>query len=274
MSDVPSSMVDRVVLILGAFERSGGTLTLGQIAARCRLPRSSVHRILQQLVSARWIRRDDNEYTLGLRMFELGSLVVQRTRLCEVARPVMQELAAATGHAVHLAVLDEQDVVYLEKMTGPLAPPLPSRIGGRMPAHCTAVGKVLLAFSPRAFRESYLAEGLSRRTGASITSRQALAQSFTAIREHNYATERGEAAVGVACVAAPVMEFGVASAALSVSGTQERMRMQELKVRVQWSAAEISRRLAASFHARDQRAPEPVPLTGILTSAAGAGAAG
>ncbi|MFD3307208.1 IclR family transcriptional regulator [Streptomyces sp. NPDC058694] len=256
MSEAPSSMVDRVVLILGAFERSGGTLSLGQIAARCGLPRSSVHRILQQLVSARCVRRADNKYTLGLRMFELGSLVVQRTGLCDVARPVMQELAATTGHAVHLAVLDEQDVVYLEKLTGALAPSLPSRIGGRMPAHCTAVGKVLLANAPREFVERYLADGLCRRTGASITNRQALAEAFAGIREHGYATERSEAVVGVACVAAPVIEFGAVTAALSVSGVQECMRERELKARVQWSAAEISRRLVASLHPRGDRKPD------------------
>src|SRR4051812_38814123 len=121
VGDAPASMVDRVVVILGVFERSGGMLTLGQVSARSGLPRTSVHRILQQLVDARLLHRIANEYMLGLRMFEIGSLVVSRSRLTRVARPLMQDLSVATGHVVQFAVLDGQDVVYLEKIGGAFA---------------------------------------------------------------------------------------------------------------------------------------------------------
>lgn len=246
MSDGPSSMVDRVVLILGVFERSGGMLTLGQISSRSGLPRSSVHRILQQLVQARWLQRCDNEYTLGLRMFEIGSQVVHRTRLSDVARPFMQDLCAATGHVVHLALLDERDVVYLEKVGGAFASMLPSRVGGRLPAHCTGVGKVLLAYSPRAVIDRYLQGGLSLRTRATIGTEEALEAAMVRIRNSGYSTECGEAAPGVACVAAPILEFDTAVAAISVCGPHERVRVDELKYRVMWTAAEISRRLTAT----------------------------
>jgi DNA-binding IclR family transcriptional regulator len=246
MSDGPSSMVDRVVLILGVFERSGGMLTLGQISSRSGLPRSSVHRILQQLVTARWLQRCDNEYTLGLRMFEIGSLVVHRTRLGDIARPFMQELCATTGHVVHMALLDEHDVVYLEKVGGAFGSTLPSRVGGRLPAHCTGVGKVLLAYSPRAVVDRYLKGGLCLRTRASIGTQEGLEAAMVKIRNSGYSTESGEAAPGVACVAAPILEFDSAVAAISVCGPRERIRVDELKYRVMWTAAEISRRLTAT----------------------------
>lgn len=246
MSDAPSSMVERVVLILGVFSRSSGTLTLGQISSRSRLPRSSVHRILQQLVTARWIERRDNEYTLGLRMFEIGSHVEQRTRFSEVARPLMQELSAATGHVVHLALLDEQDVVYLEKVGGTFGSTLPSRVGGRLPAHCTGVGKVLLAYSPKAITDEYKKSGMRRQTNASIMTEDALETSILNIRNFGYSTERGEAVPGVGCVGAPIFEFGNVVAAISACGPQQRLRVDELKHRVMWTAAEISRRLMAS----------------------------
>ena len=246
MSDVPSSMVERVVLILGLFARSSGTLTLGQISSRSNLPRTSVHRILQQLVTARWLQRRDNEYTLGLRMFEIGSQVEQRTRFSDVARPLMDELAATTGHVVHLALLDEHDVVYLEKVGGALATALPSRVGGRLPAHCTGVGKVLLAYSPRTVIDDYITNGLRRQTNASIMTQEALHTALTSIRNLGYSTERGEAVAGIGCVGAPIIEFGDTVAAISVCGPQQRLRVDVIKHRVMWTAAEISRRLMAS----------------------------
>ena len=152
--EAPSSMVDRVVLILSVFERSSSeALTAGQISVRSGIPRSSVHRILQQLVTARWLKRHEDGYALGLRMFEIGSLVAHRSRITSAARPFIHELAERTGQVVHLAVLDQQDVVYLDKVATAVADrafadTLPSRVGGRLPAHCTAVGKALLAYSP------------------------------------------------------------------------------------------------------------------------------
>src|ERR1700722_16520396 len=167
MSEAPSSMVDRVVLILSVFERSSEALTAGQISVRSGIPRSSVQRILQQLVSARWLKRHEDGYALGLRMFEIGSLVAHRSHITCAARPFIHELAERTGQVVHLAVLDQQDVVYLDKVGSTFtdravadrafADTLPSRVGGRLPAHCTAVGKALLAYSPPATVSEYLA---------------------------------------------------------------------------------------------------------------------
>lgn len=246
MADAPASMVDRVVVILGVFEHSAGMLTLGQVSSRSGLPRSSVHRILQQLVDARWLHRVDNEYTLGLRMFEIGSHVVSRSRLTHVAQPLMQDLSVGTGHVVQLAVLDEQDVVYLEKIGGGFASMLPSRVGGRMPAHCTGVGKALLAYSPRAVLDRYLEGGLRRRTGASIATPENLEAALARIRDTGYAVERDEAVPGVACVAAPILEGDNPVAAVSICGPRKRVNVDDLRYRVMWTAAEISRRLTAA----------------------------
>ncbi|MFQ6396206.1 IclR family transcriptional regulator [Nocardia sp. KC 131] len=243
MPESPSRMVERVVLILSVFERTAGALTLGQICTRSGLPRSSVHRILQHLVNARWLQRDDNQYTLGLRMFEIGSQVAHR-RISDAAKPFVQDLSAKTGHVVHLALLDGQDVVYLEKVGGALASELPSRVGGRLPAHCTAVGKVLLAYSPPAIVERYLDCGLRGLTSASIKTPEALGAALMKIRNAGYAIESDESVPGVACVAAPIFEYGDVVAALSVCGHRKLVRADELKHRVMWTAAEISRRLS------------------------------
>jgi len=270
VSESPSSMVDRVVVILGVFERSAGPLNLGQISACSGLPRSSVHRILQQLVNARLLSRYDNEYRLGLRMFEIGSLVTHRTRMGEVARPLLQELHAATGHVVHMAVLDQQDIVYLERVGGSFASTLPSRIGGRLPAHCTALGKALLAYSAKEVVDEYLWSGLCRRTAVSINTPQALETALSRIRSIGYATETGEAAASVACVAAPVLVLDQPVAAISVCGPQDRIRVDELRFQVQWIAAEAARRLMVSSRRqrpRPRRLITAVPLSGHAASA-------
>ena len=248
MSEAPSSMVDRVVLILSVFERSSEALTAGQISVRSGIPRSSVQRILQQLVSARWLKRHDDGYALGLRMFEIGSLVSHRSRITCVARRVIHELAERTGQVVHLAVLDQQDVVYLDKVASAFADrafadTLPSRVGGRLPAHCTAVGKALLAYSPPATVSEYLVTGLRRRTEASLATPAALEAAIVSIRNSGYATERDEAVPGVACVAAPIRNFDEVVAAVSVCGPRDQVRAKDLRPLVVWTAAEISRSL-------------------------------
>ena len=243
MSEAPSSMVDRVVLILSVFERSSEALTAGQVSVRSGIPRSSVQRILQQLVSARWLKRHDDGYALGLRMFEIGSLVAHRSRITSVARPIIRELRQRTGQVVHLAVLDQQDVVYLDKVGGAFADTLPSRVGGRFPAHCTAVGKALLAYSPQATVNEYLATGLRRRTLASLATPAALEAAIAGIRSAGYAAERDEAVPGVACVAAPIRSFDEVVAAVSVCGPRDQVRAKELRPLVMWTAAEISRSL-------------------------------
>lgn len=244
MSEAPSSMVDRVVLILSIFERSSSeALTAGQISVRSGIPRSSVHRILQQLVSARWLMRHEDGYALGLRMFEIGSLVAHRSRITCAARPFIHELAERTGQVVHLAVLDQQDVVYLEKVGGAFADTLPSRVGGRLPAHCTAVGKALLAYSPAATVSEYLATGLRRRTEASLATPAALQAAIVSVRNSGYATDRDEAVPGVACLAAPIRNFDEVVAAVSVCGPRDQMRARDLPPLVMQTAAEISRSL-------------------------------
>jgi DNA-binding IclR family transcriptional regulator len=248
MSEAPSSMVDRVVLILSIFERSSEALTAGQISVRSGIPRSSVHRILSQLVSARWLMRHEDGYALGLRMFEIGSLVAHRSRITGAARPFIHELAERTGQVVHLAVLDQQDVVYLDKVASAFedrafADTLPSRVGGRLPAHCTAVGKAMLAYSPLDTVSEYLATGLRRRTEASLATPAALAAAIASIRDSGYATDRDEAVPGVGCVAAPIRNFDEVVAAVSVCGPRDQMRARDLPPLVMWTAAEISRSL-------------------------------
>src|ERR1700722_6690492 len=141
----PTAVIDRISLVLDAFD-GPGRLTLAQIVRRTGLPRSSAHRMLERLVQLRWLRRSGRDYELGMRLVELGSLAVHQDRLVRAARPLLDELHRATGLVVPLAVFDGPDVLYLEKVGDRFVSAIPTRVGGRQPAHCTAVGKAMLAF--------------------------------------------------------------------------------------------------------------------------------
>ena len=128
----PSAVIDRVSLVLDAFD-GPGRLTLAQIVRRTGLPRSSAHRMLERLVQLRWLRRSGREYELGMRLVELGSLAVHQDRLHRAATPLLHDLHRTTGLVVHLAVLEGPDVVYLEKIGDRMIAAIPTRVGGRQP---------------------------------------------------------------------------------------------------------------------------------------------
>ncbi|TXI41125.1 MAG: IclR family transcriptional regulator [Mycobacterium sp.] len=218
----PSAVIDRVSLVLDAFD-GPGRLTLAQIVRRTGLPRSSAHRMLERLVQLRWLRRSGRDYELGMRLVELGSLAVHQDRVHRAAMPVLHELHRATGLVVHLAVLDGSDVVYLEKVGDRMTTAIPTRVGGRHPAHCTAVGKAILAAGGEEMLDSFESAPLARKTKYSISTPDRLRAELTKAREHGVAFDREEFLAGFGCVAAAIGNPGEAVGALSVCGPMNRM---------------------------------------------------
>jgi DNA-binding IclR family transcriptional regulator len=236
----PSAVIDRISLVLDAFD-GPGRLTLAQIVRRTGLPRSSAHRMLERLVKLRWLRRSGRDYELGMRLVELGSLAVYQDRLVRAATPLLGELHRATGLVVHLAVLDGSDVVYLEKIGDRVSGAIPTRVGGRQPAHCTAVGKAILAYR----NEDAELDLRVRLTKYSIAGSSQLAAELAKVRAHGVAFEREESLLGFGCVAAPIGGSGDARevvAAVSVCGPMNRMMFdQRLAAPVRMTAMGIWR---------------------------------
>ncbi|OBF85296.1 IclR family transcriptional regulator [Mycobacterium sp. 852002-51163_SCH5372311] len=235
-SGTPSAVIDRISLVLDAFE-GPGRLTLAQIVRRTGLPRSSAHRMLERLVQLRWLRRNGRDYELGMRLVELGSLAVHQDRLVRAARSLLGELHRATGLVVHLAVLDGSDVVYLDKVGDRVVGALPTRVGGRQPAHCSALGKAMLAYADDAQVDLQV-----RKTKYSISTNSQLAIELAKVRAHGVAFEREESLLGFGCVAAPIGSPGEAVAAVSVCGPMSRMKFdQRLTAPVRMTAMGIWR---------------------------------
>jgi DNA-binding IclR family transcriptional regulator len=139
------TVLGRSASIMDAFNGGQQVLSLADLNKRTRLPKSTLHRLVEQLCQVGWLERDHGGYRIGLRMFELGTLAVPGNRLHDAAFPHLQALASRTGLAAQLAILDHAEVVYLERIVvGPIR--LPTRRGGRKPAYCTALGKAIAAY--------------------------------------------------------------------------------------------------------------------------------
>lgn len=139
------TMVDRFTSIIDAFDDVTVGLTLDQVAARARLPRSTTHRILDHLVRLDWLTRSTAGYSLGSRAASWGAGHAADLRLREAAAPVLQDLHRATDAAVHLGVLDGRVVVHVDKLVGGRSVVTPTRVGSRYPAAQIALGRAILA---------------------------------------------------------------------------------------------------------------------------------
>ena len=226
-------VLDRALAILQMLSAEGPDLSLGAIAEKLQLHKSTIHRLIRVLDRHGMIERNsvNGRYRLGLKLFELGTKAVAQLDLRERARPVLERLVLETNETVHLCVLDGTEVVYLDKVEPVRSIRLASSVGRRNPAYCTAVGKAILAYLPEADVESIVrARGLKAMTANTITSLVELRRELAAIRERGYAIDKEEIEDGVRCVGCVVRDFtGVPVAAISVSGPSFRLTREKIK---------------------------------------------
>jgi DNA-binding IclR family transcriptional regulator len=221
-----STVVGRLEAILASFGGCDHALALSEISHRVGLPKSTVHRLASQLCAVGWLEKNSGGYRVGLRLLELGSVALQRTGLREVAYKHLHSLAQRTGLVVHLAILDGCEVVYLDRvMTARV--PLPTRIGGREPAYCTALGKAMLAFEDAGTQAAAL-ERMPRRTEFTIIEPRAMRAALDNARQTGIAYDREEAYRGIGCVASPIGGGGRPVGAISVTGPIARSRAHSL----------------------------------------------
>lgn len=213
--------IDKAVSLLVSFGEQASTgLGVSELARRAELSKSTAFRVLGMLVRNGVVEKVGSSYRLGSRLHDLGTKVysAEHEMLREVLTPFLADLYEMTHETVHVAALHGTDVVYLAKLFGHRRVPSPSRVGGRVPAHGTAVGKVLMAFSPSAF-DAVTATPLRALTPRTVTDTEVLAAQLVRIRQEGIAFDDQEAAPGLNCVAVPVFGAGGRPlAALSVSG--------------------------------------------------------
>ena len=193
---MPRSVTLRATAVLGAFDAEHRCLNLSQLSRRSGLPLATVHRLAADLVEGRLlVRRGDGHYEIGAHMWRLG-LLAPANDLRELAMPHLQDLVAATGHTVHLAVLDGAAALVIERLAGTKTLPTRHSPGGRLPLHCTAVGKALLAYAPAPLVDEVMGN-LRRYTAYTVTEPRVLHRQLDEIRRTGLARSAQEHRIGV-----------------------------------------------------------------------------
>lgn len=220
-------------------------LSLAEIADKLELHRSTAHRLIMVLERHRLIERNSisARYRLGLKLFEFGTRAVSQLDLRERARPVLEHLVLESSETVHLCILDDTEVVYLDKAEPARSVRMACSVGRRNPAYCTAVGKAILAHLEEAEVEAIVRKsGLKAITANTITSLLDLKSDLAAVRQRGYAIDDEEIEEGVRCVGCVVRDFSARPvAAISVSGPSFRVTPEKVKAlsRVVIAAAEL-----------------------------------
>jgi DNA-binding IclR family transcriptional regulator len=224
--------LDRAFAILDALAAGRQDASLGELSEAVNLHKSTVHRLLMILEGYRMVQRDPRtgRYQLGLRLFELGSLAVGNFNIRERARPYLERLVYEIDETVHLCVLDAGEVLYIDKIEPSRSVRMSSRVGRRNPAHCTAVGKAMLAWLPEKEVDDILRRhGLPRMTPNTIGTPAELKSELERVRQRGYAIDNEEVEEGVRCLGAAVLDHtGRPIAALSVSAPAFRLPMDKL----------------------------------------------
>lgn len=241
------SSVSKALSLLEAMSRIGErTVGISELAEAAALPKSTTHRLLKTLEARGFVERAGCKYLMGSRFIELGEAVwrLEYDELRDCSITTMEWLFERTGATVHLGVLVGRQVLYVEKITGRGGCVIPSRVGGRMPATCTALGKAMLALSRETAVEAALCPPLPRRTAHSLSTSQGVVRELARIRADGVAYDREEARPGVFCSAAPISTLDRPIAGISIAGPSARFATGPYAGLVREAATRLTRGLA------------------------------
>jgi IclR family acetate operon transcriptional repressor len=215
-----------IVEILAAKAEVG--VGLSELSALIGMPKSSTHRYMATLQSVGLAERNGvDRFRLGTRVIELAGSFLANSDLRSESQATLDELADMTGETIHLAMPSGTGVVYIAKIESKHTLGMSSHIGARLPMHCTALGKAILAFSAPERLQAVLAEPPEARTAHTITSPEALRAELVTVHSQGFALDNEENEVGICCVGAPIIDYtGNAIAAISISGPRERMNRE------------------------------------------------
>jgi IclR family acetate operon transcriptional repressor len=241
--------LQRGLNLLRLFGESPSGLTAKQVAGLSRLPVSTVHRFLANLVTAGFLsNNEDGHYHLGIACFAIGQAAVGQLDIRRLSLPYLRELNQQTRETIHLTVRHGLSAVYVEKLDSPEPLRIHSRIGAAVPLHCTAVGKVMLAYMPQEEHDRILPElPMKRLTPNTVGSLQEMETELFRVRKNGYACDLEEHEMHIRCVAAPIWDHtGSVQSSLSITAPLVRMpvtRLRQLAPLIQAAGLHISREL-------------------------------
>ncbi|WP_432181545.1 IclR family transcriptional regulator [Streptomyces sp. NBC_00063] len=244
-NDPGRSVSSRLFEVLFAFKAGRSRLTLADLTRETGLPHATVRRLTLELVDAGALERaPGGGFTVGIRLWQLGTLAPLSVPLRTVALPYMDDLHAALRQHVQLSVLKGTEAVLVERLSAGRAVDVTSRPGGRLPLHSSGVGKVLLAHAGPELLERLVEEGLTRHTGRTVTDLDVLRAQLAECRGTGVAFVHGETTSGVDSIATRVLDAeGVVVAALSVVARSGTLDLRTVRPTVIASGLAVSRRL-------------------------------
>ena len=249
--------IQRALSLLEALEDSRGEVGIAELSKRVGLHVSTVHRILSTLLARGYVQQnlDSGRYALGAQALHLAESYLDQMDIRRIVRPVLKRLSQETGETASLVILDRREALYLDKAESPQSLRIFSRIGHRAPLHCTAVGKVLLAYRSKAEVGALLGRGpLERLTKHTITAASQVRRELEKVRDQGFALDREECEEGACCIAVPIQNAqGDVEAALGISAPTTRLgprRVEELIPIMLQTGREVSAHLGFSspFH--------------------------
>lgn len=220
MANSPSgdSVTERLLRVLETFTPTRTVQTASQIGRRAGLPSSTAHRFVGELVEVGLLERDeDQRVRVGMRLWELATRSSAALRLRQAAMPAMELVQARVGEHTQLAILEQDEALFLERLSSPDATSNITRIAGRLPLHASSSGLVLLAYGPAELQERVLAAPLAALTPATLTDSSALRRKLAEVRRLGHAVAPGYIEDVATGLAVPVRDrSGAVVAALSV----------------------------------------------------------
>jgi len=242
--------IGRAFAIIEEIARNRDGIGLAELSKRVGLHNSTTFHLVKTMVSLGYVRqmKDSKRYRIGRPLFALAASALDEIEMTSLATPVLDELARTTGESAHFSVPMGDAVVVLARTSGPGAFQLTDRVGVVRPAHCTALGKIMLAALAPARFEHYLKRAeLKPYTPKSITSAERLAREIAEVRRSGLAIDDGEFDAEVRCVAVPVHDFsGRSVGAVGISGPVWRLSIEALQKRAR-SVRVAADRLSAEF---------------------------
>jgi DNA-binding IclR family transcriptional regulator len=241
-----ASVTSRALALVGAFDEEHRRMGLTQLAERAGLPVPTAHRLVGELVD--WgalTRTGSGDYVVGRRLWDIGLLAPLQAGLVELASPYLHDLYGATHATVHLAVRDDTEVLYLDRLRGSASVPVVSTVGSRLPMHATGVGKILLAHAPIEVQQRVLAD-LPRITAYTVTQPGRLRRQLAQAIRDDHATTTEEMTLGACSVAVPVRRGGEVVAALGLVVPSLRRDRPRLVAALQVAARGVGRALDAA----------------------------
>ncbi len=243
--------LERALTLIEQMAEAGRPVTISELSEKTGLKISTVHRLLSTLLNRGYAEQnpETNKYQLGLKLLEVSNRIYSYSDIRTIVRPFVAELVERCNETANLAVLDDTEIVYIDQIESQnyIIVKMFAQVGNRGPVHCTASGKILLAYRPEKEIDDILSRiELKRHTDQTITEPKKLKKELLLAREQGYALDWGEMEEHVRCIAAPIFNYeNKPAASIGVSGPDNRITRDYIKDALAGIVTEIAARASA-----------------------------